>query len=217
MAPAAEKQRKTQDRSLKTRERLVQAAVHEFADKGFDGASTREIAARADLAQSSVPYHFRTKEMLWKAAADHLFGLLRERLESRLEGLRGVDSVTTARLLLGEFVRFAAENPELHRFALQEGTGTSARLEWLVATHVAGMGALVQRILQGIAEAGGAGLGPPGQVFYVLIGAVSTPYALAPQVRLTTGEDAFSEDFVEAHTELLLRLFMPAPPSTEEG
>ncbi len=200
---------KPQRRALKTRARLIQSAIEEFAQRGFDGASTREIALRAGMAQSAVPYHFGTKDMLWKAAGDELFGLLRDRLTARLAGLEGVDVVTTARLLLTEFVRFAAAHPELHRFMLQEGTGPSERLEWLVAKHVAPMDSLLQGMLQGIESAGGPSLGPPNHVFYVLIGAVSTPYALAPQVRLTTGQDPCSEEYIQTHTEMILRLFIP--------
>jgi AcrR family transcriptional regulator len=204
--------RRPQRRAVETRARLIQSAIEEFAEKGFEGASTGEIASRAGVAQSAVPYHFGTKDLLWKAAGEELFGLLRERLAARLAGLAGVDVVTTARLLLTEFVRFAASHPELHRFMLQEGTGPSERLEWLVAKHVAPMGALLQGMLQRIESAGGASLGPPSHVFYVLIGAVSTPYALAPQVSLTTGEDPFSEEYIETHTEMILRLFIPGQP-----
>lgn len=52
---------------MRGRKRLIEAAAHEFAEMGLDGASTRDIAARANLAQSALPCHFRTKEMLWKA------------------------------------------------------------------------------------------------------------------------------------------------------
>ncbi|MEM7437129.1 MAG: TetR/AcrR family transcriptional regulator [Myxococcota bacterium] len=198
-----------QRRALETRARLIEAAIGEFAEKGFDGASTGEIAARAGAAQSAVRYHFGTKELLWKAAGDELFGLLRDRLTGRLQGLQGVDVGTTARLLLTEFVRFAAERPELHRFMLQEGTGPSERLEWLVEKHVGNMGALVEGLIRGIEAAGGPSPGPPSHVFYVLIGAASTPYALAPQVRLTTGQDPFTEDYIKTHVDMILRMFVP--------
>jgi hypothetical protein len=98
---------------------------------------------------------------------------------------------------------------------LQEGTGPSERLEWLVSKHVASMGSLVAGMLQGIESAGGPSLGPPSHVFYVLIGAVSTPYALAPQVRITTGVDPFSEEYIETHTEMILRLFVPEQGRSE--
>ncbi|MEM8607028.1 MAG: TetR/AcrR family transcriptional regulator [Myxococcota bacterium] len=201
--------RKPQRRTIQTRARLVEAAIHEFAEKGFSGASTGEIAARAGVAQSAVPYHFGTKDLLWKEAGDQLFGRLRDRLTARLAGLQGVDLATTAKLLLTEFVRFAAECPELHRFMLQEGTGPSERLEWLVREHVAHMGGLLEGLVRGIEASGGRSPGPPSHLFYVLIGAVSTPYALAPQVRLSTGLDPFSEDYIQTHVEMILRMFVP--------
>ncbi|MBT8466102.1 MAG: TetR/AcrR family transcriptional regulator [Deltaproteobacteria bacterium] len=207
--------RRPQRRALETRARLIEAAIGEFAEKGFEGASTGEIASRAGVAQSAVPYHFGTKDLLWKAAGEGLFGLLRERLGARLAGLDGVDVLTTARLLLTEFVRFAAAHPELHRFMLQEGTGPSERLEWLVAKHVIPMASVLEGVFQGIESLGGPSPGPMTHVFYVLIGAVSTPYALAPQVRLATGEDPFSEDYIEAHTEMMLRLFIPSLPDSD--
>ncbi|MGB5812893.1 MAG: TetR/AcrR family transcriptional regulator [Polyangiales bacterium] len=187
----------------------MQAAIDEFAEKGFDGVSTGEIATRAGAAQSAVPYHFGTKELLWKAAGDALFELLRDRLTFRLQGLDGVDAGTAARLLLTDFVHFAADHPELHRFMLQEGTGPNERLEWLVEKHIGHMSALLEGMIQGIEANGGPSPGPPSHVFYVLIGAVSTPYALAPQVRLTTGQDPFSEDYIKSHVEMILRMFVP--------
>ena len=79
----------------------------------------------------------------------------------------------------------------------------------VLSSNVAPMGALLQGMLQGIESAGGPSLGPPSHLFYVLIGAVSTPYALAPQVRLTTGQDPSSEEYIQTHIEMILRLFIP--------
>src|SRR5437660_9524361 len=58
------------------RQRLLESALVEFGAKGFDGASTRSIAQRVDAHQPQINYHFDSKEALWFAAVDHLFGLL---------------------------------------------------------------------------------------------------------------------------------------------
>src|SRR5512134_3790712 len=108
--------RRPQQRSLDTRDRLVEAALHVFAEHGFEGATTREIARRAGVALAALPYHFNTKEALWRAAADRLFGLLTDTFARRLAGLEGVDAPTRLRLILRDFVRFTAKHPELHRF-----------------------------------------------------------------------------------------------------
>ncbi|MDR2710935.1 MAG: CerR family C-terminal domain-containing protein [Burkholderiales bacterium] len=55
-----------------TRRRLIQAAVSVFGSQGFEGASTRRIAALAGTNISSIAYHFGGKENLYLAAADSI-------------------------------------------------------------------------------------------------------------------------------------------------
>src|ERR1700729_4279199 len=98
-----------------TRDRIVGAAAELFSERSFDGATTREIAARADVTQPLLNYHFRSKEELWQAAVDSLFERLNRTLDERTSGLRGVDEVTSAKLRVREFVIFSARNPQLHR------------------------------------------------------------------------------------------------------
>ena len=66
--------RRTQERGVLTRQALLDSALHEFAAAGFDAASTRAIAARAGVRQGQLTYHFDSKDVLWRAAVDHLFG-----------------------------------------------------------------------------------------------------------------------------------------------
>ena len=56
------------------RAKILKAAIKAFAEKGFDAASTRVIATNADIEQGHLTYHFRNKELLWRAAADQIFG-----------------------------------------------------------------------------------------------------------------------------------------------
>ena len=53
-------------------DRLLDIAVREFGAKGLEGASTRGIATAAGTAMSSITYHYRSKEGLYLAAADHI-------------------------------------------------------------------------------------------------------------------------------------------------
>ena len=53
-----------------TRAALVAAALKLFGDKGFEAASTREIAAAAEVNIAMIAYHFGGKEGLRAACAD---------------------------------------------------------------------------------------------------------------------------------------------------
>jgi AcrR family transcriptional regulator len=50
-----------------TKARILDAAEGVFANKGFEGASTREIAAKAGVNISSLHYHWKSKETLYYA------------------------------------------------------------------------------------------------------------------------------------------------------
>ncbi len=57
-------------KNLSTRERLLQTAILEFAEKGPDDANLREICARADVNLNAVRYHFGGKDALYIAAVE---------------------------------------------------------------------------------------------------------------------------------------------------
>lgn len=55
-----------------TRMALIQAGLRLFGAQGFDGTSTRQIAAAARANVGSIAYHFGGKEGLRIACADHI-------------------------------------------------------------------------------------------------------------------------------------------------
>ncbi|MCA9773881.1 MAG: helix-turn-helix transcriptional regulator, partial [Myxococcales bacterium] len=64
-----------------TRERLLGAAQELMMEKGYAATSVDQICARAGLTKGSFFHHFRGKEDLAVAAADH-FGAMAERIFS---------------------------------------------------------------------------------------------------------------------------------------
>ena len=47
-----------------TRQSIMKAAVHLFAEKGYQGASVRDIVAKARVNQAAINYHFKGKDGL---------------------------------------------------------------------------------------------------------------------------------------------------------
>jgi AcrR family transcriptional regulator len=64
---------------LTAKEKLIRAAVKVFSEKGFSGASTREIARRARVNPVTLFRIFASKEQLHAAVIDHLISGLQVR------------------------------------------------------------------------------------------------------------------------------------------
>jgi TetR/AcrR family transcriptional regulator len=190
-----------------TRERIVAAAVKAFAEKGFRGASTRDIARRARTNQGLITYHFRSKDALWRAAVDRIFGMLEKQLAESAAALASRDPRERARGLIRAYVRFAAAHPELFRIMVDAGNHADARMRWLVDTHVRPRFELMRR--SGAAGALGVKESLVPHAFYALAGASSLLFAVAPECRRLTGLDPATDEAVEAHAGFVARLLVP--------
>src|SRR5258707_6288255 len=59
------------EKSLETRQRLLEAAGEVFASRGFRDATTREICEKAQANVAAGNYHFGDKEELYAAVFDY--------------------------------------------------------------------------------------------------------------------------------------------------
>jgi AcrR family transcriptional regulator len=205
-SPTATKVRVTRPSADATRDRIVAAAIDLFSERSFDGGSTREIAARADVTQPLVNYHFRSKEELWRAAVDALFERLNQTLDDRAHGLRGVDEITRAKLLVREFVTFSARNPELHRIIMQESKADGPRMDYLVDRHVRPIYERTTQIFESLKREGAVPDVPAPHLYYILTGAGPTMFVLAPECRRLSALNPTQEDVIEAHADAVCRL-----------
>jgi TetR/AcrR family transcriptional regulator len=190
-----------------TRERIVVAAVEAFAEKGFRGASTRDIAQRAGTNQGLITYHFHSKDELWRAAADRIFGLLRKSLGEQLAGVEFEDPRERNREAIRAYVRFSAAHPELFRLMVDEGKNSDERMEWLVDTHL--KPAYERFMPSGDASGSRTDESILPHAYYVMAGAGSLIFAVAPECRRLTGLDPETQEAVETHAEFVARLLVP--------
>ena len=189
-----------------TRDRILAAALDLFSELSFDGATTREIATSAGVTQPLLNYHFSSKDELWQAAVDGLFTELNRALTARAEGLRGVDELTVAKLLIREFVSFSAAHPQLHRIITQECKTDGPRMDWLVERHIRPRYEQTAAMLTGLVEAGHLPDIAVPHLYYILTGAAPTMFVLAPECRRLAGIDPQAPDVVEAHADAVIAL-----------
>jgi AcrR family transcriptional regulator len=174
MEAAASKGRRPEPRRRisgdERRESILQLTSRAFAERGYDGVRTAELAESAGVSEALIYQHFRTKAELYRAAVDRSAEIFHERLgpaiadgapvEQRLE--RGIDA----------FFGFVAEpgnawtvltlnvsDPELADYQRElRGRATGALADVLAFDPRAASSGLDRKELEQLAEiiAGGA-------------------------------------------------------------
>ena len=121
-----------------TRERILVAALDAFAERSYEGATTREIAHRAGVPLGLLRYYFGDKLKLWKAAVDRAFAEIRTGLDSAIAGEPGStgDDLERVRAGIRAHVHFVARNPEFVRLMHDEGKRRGPRARWLADRYV---------------------------------------------------------------------------------
>jgi len=205
--PRAQPRRKPAPHAEATRARILAAAVASFARKGFEAASTREIAQAAGVEQGLLTYHFPTKDQLWRAAAERVFAVLRESIGQQLAALEDVEPAERGREAVRAYVRTMAANPEFFRFIVDQGNRTDARQRWLVDRHVKPAIERMKRL--GILRAIGADEDDLPHALFAMLGAGSLIFAVPQNCRRLTGVDPRKPEAIEAHADFVANLILP--------
>ena len=65
-----------------TKERILDEALRQFSQKGYDGTNIRELTASLGLVKSSMYKHFKSKEEIWNSLLDRMIAYYNERFGS---------------------------------------------------------------------------------------------------------------------------------------
>jgi len=83
----------TRQTAVERRETILDAALLEFAERGFQGTSTEDIARRAGISQPYIFRLFGTKKELFKATVSRCFRETLEIFQRAAEGKRGEEAL----------------------------------------------------------------------------------------------------------------------------
>jgi TetR/AcrR family transcriptional regulator len=194
--------RREQQRAIETRQMILDAALSEFAERGFDAASIRNIAMRIGLQHPLITYHYRTKEILWKAVAGYAFADIREMWDEGPED-KNVSPMESLRAKYSALVRFTVAHPDFHHFMLRESRPGNPRLPWLVNTILL---PTMKRLLPQIQIAQRCNDLPKGNpvlIHYMLVGMCSVLSSLKDEIRQTSGVTIGDPRVVESYLRLL--------------
>jgi AcrR family transcriptional regulator len=77
-----------QERGAAAKQKLIEAGLKIYSEVGFQGASTRNLAAAAGVNIAAIPYYFDSKEGLYLAVIDHVVEYYQKNLGEGLDRIR---------------------------------------------------------------------------------------------------------------------------------
>lgn len=196
-------------------QRIVRAARVRFLHEGVDGASQRRIARDASTSLGMVYYYFPTKDKLFLAVVEDVYGGLVAELEHLLGD--GAPVEERVRRLFRRLAALTDVEMDVVRIVVREGLISNARRRQLLERFLRGHVALVMRIvLDGLASGAFRPIDPPFFLVAAMVGA-----GLVPQVmRRVVGPDVepfallpTGEAYVNLAVDVLLRGIGGSVPS----
>ena len=197
------RRRAEQQRALETRASILNAAIAEFAERGFEAASIRAIADRLGLQHPLITYHYRSKDILWRAAAEHAFAQISAGWDSSAPENSDLSPLARLRAEYATLFRYTVAFPEFHRFMRQETLTNNPRLKW-VAEAV--LEPLLGRLIPQIVAAQKQGLLPevdPILFHYMMVSLTATLSGFGPEMKITSGLSAEDAKVTEAYWRLV--------------
>jgi AcrR family transcriptional regulator len=191
----------------RSRDRILAAALEEFANRGFDGTTTAEIARRAGVTQPLVHYHFDSKDALWRATVTGAFDNAVGAFDGVLTELADLDTVDQMKVLVRRFVRFSATHPELGRIISYEGVQGGPRLQWLIERHMTGQFEWFRELLDRGVDSGRIKRLPPEHVLISLSAAGAYLFIVKSAMHEMHGIDVADPAVIEAHADTVVEIF----------
>ncbi|QKG25307.1 TetR/AcrR family transcriptional regulator [Actinomadura verrucosospora] len=140
------------------RERILDAATRLFAELGYDGTSTRQIAEAAGLNIATVAYHTGGKRDLYLAVMERAYRAERAALETALADLTPDAAGILA--LVDRYIDFCAANPEIPALWIHRWMSDASDIADLEARYV-------EPLMEAVVREVGAAVGDDADVEYV--------------------------------------------------
>ena len=183
-------------RSRKTRELILDAALEEFAERGFEGARVEGVAERSGRNKALIYRHFVDKDGLFEASLAHAF---RRRDEVRRRSPRSVGDA------LVYWFRTNSRDGAFFRILMQEALAATSERETVERDF---RSEYYRRQIKAVARS----LGSDGEAdddayrFLALMALTAFPWMFPQLVELVTGQQTGSRRFQKGWGDFLASL-----------
>jgi AcrR family transcriptional regulator len=194
---------------------ILRAALHAFAEQGYDGMSLRTLNAEMGLSRGTINQRFGSKEQLWYAAVDHEFRHLLDDLNAELQQ-RPVPDDDLSRVGEGirAFLIASVRRPELVRLMNQEGLHSTSRLDYIMTSFTLPALTPVWEGLNRLADAGVVRRVPARTLLFLIAHGAAAPFTLGPLADRFNSVDGPLDplDHIELVTDIIVSGLRVAHP-----
>ena len=203
--------RKEQSRTRLAKAKIIRAATPMFTEKGYGATSVSEIEIKANVKRGMLVYHFKTKRNLWMEVADRVFAPVAKRWEEKSQGslAQHKSPKEKVEILIRDYVRTAAEFPEIGHFYRKVSCERSWRLEYLVTNYLQPEKDYLEQI-----NAETLWQDPKDLMhwYYILYSSCTAIFSSAPECKMQFGINSLDKEIVEHHADILVNLLLNNSP-----
>lgn len=181
----------------------MRAGLAEFAARGYEGATMRGIGKRADVDFTLITYHYKTKEILWRAVVDYYIGTAPFLEDPKEQGESGLSAADQLKQEFKDYLYFSIKFPDFDRFMNQAKMDTSDRLEWMSRRVLMPMRDHFVPLIEQAQSDGDVRSGNPDLIYYLLISMTSNWETMKSERRKVFKTKAAREGLIEEYWDMI--------------
>jgi AcrR family transcriptional regulator len=196
-----------------TAERILDAAEALFAERGYEGASQRDVAERSGLSAASLYNHFPSKEALYAAVLER--GLAPVLAILSAQGVGALPPSERSRRIVADVMALLARRPNLPRLVLHETLSGGQRLTPMLREWIAPAFERARELIESNPAARRWRAEQIPHLVVALYHVVLGHFTFAPLYRDLSGVDLLSDEALARQTRFLGELvdaLLPDPP-----
>lgn len=199
---------KMSDQNAPITEVILNLALEEFGQHGFEGANISNIAAKAGVAKPLVHYHFETKEKLWQMAVSYGMDKLTAEFKNLDFELRDLDPIALCNVVIRRYTYFCARNHALTNIVVQEVARGTERAQWITKLYIKPLFLAAESFLQAAIGKGGLRETNPAHLLSMVSGAINGFFAFSHVLSEVYEMDPLTEESAGKHAEMVVDILL---------